>query len=52
MLPSLGAFGDDPEKFFRRSLFDVSPGDLWRWTACRDVLREAAAQHRKRDDNV
>jgi hypothetical protein len=42
MMSSLNDLGDDPEKFFRRSVFDVSSADLWRWCACREVMRETS----------
>lgn len=32
--------GDNAEKFFRRSLFDVSDADLLRWHVFRLALRE------------
>ncbi len=35
-----GEAEDDPEKFFRRSPWDVSPADLWRWKACCHALRQ------------
>lgn len=35
-----GAFEDDMERFFRRSPFDVSDADVWRWRACCEALRE------------
>lgn len=34
-----GEAEDDPEKFFRRSPWDVSSADLWRWKAACQALR-------------
>jgi hypothetical protein len=35
-----GVYEDDPEKFFRRSPWDVNSADIWRYRACCDALRE------------
>jgi hypothetical protein len=31
---------DNPEKFFRRSIFDVGSADIYRWVAACQALRE------------
>jgi len=41
MMSSLSDLGgDDPDKFFRRSSFDVTSAYLWRWHACRVAYRD------------
>jgi len=35
-----GAPEDDMEAFFRRSPWDVGSGDVWRWRAVCQALRE------------
>lgn len=49
MLPSLSDVGDDPEKFFRRPVFEVSSADLWRWHACRVALRDMISKPNTKD---
>ena len=33
-------YEDDMERFFRRSPWDVTSGDVWRWRAACTALRE------------
>jgi hypothetical protein len=35
-----GEYEDDLERFFRRSPWDVSDGEVWRWRAACQALRE------------
>ncbi len=44
--PWSGDFEDDPEKFFKRSMWDISNADIIRWHAACTALREL--QHEKK----